>query len=114
MAFGTRVIFEVVREKDFGDITNSFTPLGTPLVEHVRLLSLNNSSNQEVYISFDGVTNHLRMTQNSFKLFDLSSNKVRDDGLFIGVGTQIYVKFVSTLGVSGSVWAEAMAAEGGV
>lgn len=114
MAFGTRVIFEALREKDFGDITGSYTPLGIPIVEHVRLLGISSSLNQEIYISFDGTTDHLRVSQNSFKLFDLSANKVRDDGLFMEVGTQIYVKYVGTPGVSGTVWVEIMAAEGGV
>lgn len=114
MAYGTRVGFEAVREAAFGAVTGSFTSLGAPTSEFVRLISISNSTNADVYVSFDGVTNHLRMSAGSFKLFDFSSNKVRDDGLFIGVGTQIYIKYVSTLGTSGNVWAECMHAEGGV
>jgi len=113
MAYGTRVSFDAIRELDFGDISGTYAALGTPFGDHVRLLSLNNSTDQQLYISFDGVTDHLRMPSNSFKLFDLSANKVRDDGLFIAVGTQIYVKKVSASVTSGSVWAEAMAAAGG-
>lgn len=113
MAFGTRVVFDAIREKDASSITGSYTPLGTPLVDNVRLIDIVNSCDQEVYISFDGITDHLRFDINSFKLFDLSSNKVRDDGLFLAAGTQVYVRFVSSTTVSGTVWIECIYAEGG-
>lgn len=114
MAYGTRVAFEPIRESAFGSITASYTALGTPTTEYVRLISLNNFTNADVYVSFDGINNHLKMPAGSFQLFDLSSNKVRDDGLFIGIGTQIFVKYVSTLGSTGSFWVECMHADGGV
>jgi hypothetical protein len=66
-----------------------------------------------MYISDDGVNNKLRMPANSFVLFDFSSNKVRDDGLFVSVGTQFYVKQV-TAPSSGAVWIEVISASGGV
>jgi len=113
MAYGTRVVFEELRELGFASITASYTPMGLPTNSHVRLISISNSTEEDIYISFDGITDHLRLTSLSFKLFDLSSNKVRDDGLFIEVGTQVYVKYVSNLGTQGSVWMEALSAEGG-
>lgn len=113
MAFGTRVTFDAVRELDAASISGTYAAVGTPTTGHVRLLSINSSAPEDVYISFDGSTDHLRMSSNSFKLLDLSANRVRDDGLFIAVGTQIYVKFVSTTSVIGTVWAEIMYAEGG-
>lgn len=113
MAFGTRVNFEPVREIDATSILGTYVALGTPLVNHIRLISFNNSTTQDVYISFDGIDDHLRLSDNSFKLLDLSSNKVRNDGLFIAVGTQIFVKYVSTTSTTGNVWAETLFAEGG-
>lgn len=113
MAFGTKVEFDAIREKSASIITTSYTSLGVPFYANVRLLSINNTMDQEIYISYDGITNHLRMPSNSFKLFDLSANKIRDDGLFLSVGTQIYVKFVNATTINGSVWAEVMYAEGG-
>jgi len=113
MAFGTRVIFDAVREVDAASITGSYTSLGSPFTDHVRLIDLNNTTDQEVYISFDGTTDHLRFAENSFKLFDLSANKIRDDGLFLPVGTQLFVKYVSTTTPNGAFWVEIMYGEGG-
>lgn len=113
MAFGTRVAFEALREKAFGDVTSSFTALGTPLADHCRLVSFNNETNVDLYLSFDGSTNHLRIAANSFKLLDLSANKIRDDGLFLPTGLQISVKDTGLSATSGLIWAEVMFADGG-
>lgn len=113
MGYGTRVTFDSVRELGFGSMGATFVAVGSPLTDHVRLLGLNSSLNEEVYVSFDGITDHLRMASNSFKLYDLSANKIRDDGLFLAVGTQIYVREVSASVASGSFWVEAMFGEGG-
>ena len=53
------------------------------------------------------------MAANSFLIIDLSTNKIRDDGLFLAIGTQFYVKQV-TGPSSGSVWIEVIHGEGGV
>ena len=113
MAYGTRIAWDAVRELAFGSISGTYAALGTPLADHARLLGLNNSTGVELYVSFDGSTNHLRIASNSFKLFDISTNKVRDDGLFLPVGTQIYVKQVSGAAAAGSIWAEVAYAQGG-
>lgn len=114
MAFGTRVRFEPVREVAFGSIGASYTALGTPTSDHTRLFSVNNGTNADVYVSFDGTTNHLRVAGNSFQLFDFSSNKVRDDGFFVDAGTTFYVKRVSAAPTMGSLWVEVAYASGGV
>lgn len=108
MAFGTRSTFDVVREIAFGSVSGTYASVGTPMTDHVRLISFNNSLDQDVYVSFDGSLDHLRVAKNSFKLLDLSANKVRDDGLFLAVGTQIYIKEVSASVASGDFWIEVM------
>ena len=97
MAFGTRVYFDAIRELAFGSVTGTYAALGVPTSDNVRLISFQNQTNEQVYISFDGVVDNLRLASNSFKLLDLSANRVRDDGLFIASGTQIYVKYVLSL-----------------
>ncbi len=113
MAFGTRIQFDSVRELDASSISGTYSSLGTPTQDNTRIIILTNSTGQDVYISFDGNNDHLRMASNSFKLLDFSSNKIRDDGLFLSSGVQIFVKFVSTTTVSGTVWVEVIYAEGG-
>jgi phage repressor protein C with HTH and peptisase S24 domain len=114
MAFGTRAEFDPVREVAFGGISATYAPVGGPLTDHARIVIMSNSGNAEVYISVDGINNNFRLASNSFKLIDFSTNKIRDDGLFVAVGTQFYVKQVSGAVGSGAVWIEVISAVGGV
>jgi len=113
MAFGTRVVFAPIRELDGASITGSYVALGTPLADHGRIITLTNATGQQIYISFNGIDDNLRLASNSFKLLDLSTNKIREDGLFLAVGTQIFVRYVSTTSITGALWAEIMSGEGG-
>jgi hypothetical protein len=114
MAFGTRVQFEAVREIASGSIGASYSAVGSATIDHSRLVVFANSTDAEVYISLDGTTNHLRFAPNSFKIFDFTTNKVRDDGLFIDIGTVFYIKRVSAAPTSGTFWIEVMYAAGGI
>lgn len=114
MAFGTRVQFDAVRELAFSGISGSYATVGTPLTDHARIINFNNSTNVDIYISLDGTTNNLRLAANTFQLFDFSTNKIQDDGLFVPIGTQFYAKQVSGAPASGTVWIEVISGAGGV
>lgn len=114
MAYGKRATFSAVRELDFGSISGTYAAVGTPTADHSRIISFQNGCNQDLYISLDGTTDNLRIAANSFKLFDLTTNEAGNEGLFLEVGTQIYVKEVSASVTSGTFWVEILFAEGGV
>ena len=114
MAYGTRATFDAVREIAFGSISGTFAPIGTALTDHARLVRFVNSTNAEVYISLDGITDQIRMAINSFFILDFSANKVRDDGLFVPIGTVFFTREVSASAASGAVWIEVVSAAGGV
>lgn len=116
MAYGTAVQFDSIRERTFGSIGATYAAVGGAFAFHGRIICISNSCDVEVYISFDGVNDHLRLARNSFKLYDFSTNKIRDDGLFMAVGTIVSVRRVSGAPTSGAVWVEVMhaAASGGV
>lgn len=114
MAYGTRAKFNAIREIAFGGISGTYAALGTALTDHARIIRFVNSTNAEVYVTTDTSENELRIAAASFVLYDFSSNKIRDDGLFVHIGTQFYVKQVSGAPTSGGVWIEVISAEGGV
>jgi len=114
MAYGRRVEFEAVREAAFGAIGAAYTALGTALIDNARIISFYNTTDAEVYISFDGVTNHIRLASGTFQVFDLTANKVRDDGYFVANGTVIFQSRVAGAPTSGALWAEVVIAAGGV
>ena len=113
MAYGKRVAFEPIREIAFGSITGTYQAVGTGLADNARLIRIVNQMDTQMYISIDGTTDHIRLPAGGFLLLDLSANKIRDDGLFLAVGTIFYVKQVSAPS-TGSLWIEVLYAEGGV
>lgn len=114
MAYGTRVFFEPIREVAFGGIGAAYTAVGTGTTDYTRLFLVNNSTDKDVYISLDGTTNHLRVNAGSGQIYDLTANKVQDDGFFVKKTTVFYVKRTAMgAPTSGSVWIQVLAAEGG-
>lgn len=114
MAFGTRVRFEEIRELAFGGIGANYAAVGGSTGDHTRLVAMYNTTDTDVYVSLNGVTNQLRIASGSGKVYDLTTNKVRDDGLFIDQGTIFYVKRAAGAPSTGRVWFEVMYADGGV
>lgn len=110
MAYGRRVQFEAVREVAFGGIGAAYAALGPALTDNARLIGITNTTDAEVYISFDGVIPHLRVASGGFKLYDLTANKVRDDGYFLSTGTVISQRRVAGAPTTGDLWAEVIIA----
>jgi len=98
----------------FGGISGNYAAVGTALTDHARIIRFVNATDAQLYVSLDGSTNHIRMAANSFFLLDFSTNRIRDDGLFVPVGTIFYTKQVSGAAGSGSIWIEVISGAGGV
>lgn len=113
MAYGTKAAFEPLREVAFGSVNATYTALGGAFTDHVREIRIVNALNTAAYLSTDGTTDHIKMAPSSEYVIDLSTNKVRDDGLFLALGTQLYLKY-DTAPSSGSFWVETLYAQGGV
>lgn len=114
MAFGSKVKFEAVREIDFIDILATYEAVGTGTTDHSRIIRFVNGTDVQVLISLDGATDHIRMAADSFLIFDFSSNKITDHGLFVSLGTTFSVKRQSGAPTLGSFWIEVISAIGGI
>jgi hypothetical protein len=113
MAYGTRVQFNPLGTVAFGSIGATYATFGAPMPGHARIIRFCNSTNADVIISSDGITDNLRVAANSFILFDFSTNRIQDDGLFVQKGDQFYIKY-ATAPSSGAAWIEVITASGGV
>ncbi len=106
MAFKTKLRLDPIRSLAFGSIGAAYNAVGTSLADPARLIVFNNLTDASVFFSLDGITDHLILPPNGFKLFDITMNKVHEDGFFIAEGTVIYVKQVSGAPTNGSVYIE--------
>lgn len=106
MAYKNKLKVDAIRTVAFGSVGAAYSAVGTALDDPARLFCLTNTTDADVYFSIDGTTNHFIVPTNSFKLIDITTNKVREDGYFLAEGTIFYVKRVSGAPTSGSVYIE--------
>ena len=106
MAYPKRFAIDTIRTAAFGAIGAAYSAVGEALDEPCRIFCLTNLTDQDVFFSLDGVNDHFIVPTNSFKLIDVTANKVRDDGFFVREGTVFYVVRVAGAPTLGSVYIE--------
>jgi hypothetical protein len=102
MGLEIRILPEELRSLPFTTIAMSaaYTGIGTAFAHPIRIFELQNLTDELMFFSFDGVTDHIALPANGFLLLDITTNKTATQGFFIGEGTRIYVRYSSipTLG----------------
>lgn len=95
-----RAKFTEAREKAFGDITNSFTMVGTVFENPSSILYVQNLTDQimDFSISFEGTDVTFSLAPNGTLSADMEANQVS-----IAKGEAIFVKYRSTPPTSGFV-----------
>lgn len=109
MSNAQRVAFEPLRSLAFGSVAASYTAVGGLYDNPARLIKIDNSTDANVLISFNGVDDHIFVPAISAVLFDYASDRVGpEDRLEQPVNTQIYVKRESGAPSSGNVYVSLM------
>lgn len=104
-ATAQKIRYEVLRSLAFGSIGAGYVGIGAAFANPVRMLMIDNLTDQNVIISFDGINDHTIVAAHSGKVLDYASNKMAPaDHLEQAVGERVYVKAVSVLPTLGSVY----------
>jgi hypothetical protein len=98
-----RLRAETCRSLAFGSIGAGYTAIGTAMENPVRALLLQNLTNATVWISFDGVHDHMPLMAQGYLMFDITSNRTQDTGWYLSEGDKLYCKQLGIPG-SGSVY----------
>jgi hypothetical protein len=93
---GQSIKDEALREVAFGSITSSYVALGAVFGHDAFIDAFTNETNANIYISFDGVTDHKKLGAQVGRVTDLKSNDA-----FRKAGTQVYVKHDGSAPTSG-------------
>jgi len=96
------VRFDTLRLIAYTALTSTFTPFGfvtsqstpAPFAHAMRVLNFKNTTDADVYISYDGVTINDIIPSSSFDLYDLTSDQDANEMFRYQSGTQIYASFV--------------------
>jgi len=103
MSFGVRMVPDTLRSLAFGGIGANYAPVGSVFAHPMRLINIQNLTDAILLFSFDGVTDHVIVPNESGIIYDFCTNRVGMAGAMISNGTTMYVK-QSGVPTSGSVY----------
>lgn len=90
---GVRVVPETLRQIASGAIGVGFTAIGAAYDHSIRIISLKNLTDVELYFSYDGVTIHEILPASSALVLDFTANSSSIQFPFIASGTTIYTTY---------------------
>jgi hypothetical protein len=109
MPFVQYALIDNLREIAGTAINASYQQIGGVFTINPRIISFNNGTNVDIYVSTDGINNKLRIAANSFQLFDIQMNKSDTGDNLFPIGTGIWVKETSEGAPTlGEFWVEAI------
>lgn len=100
-SLAVRAAFDIQRFLAQASITASYKAIGTSSSFPIRLLYVVNDTNALAQFSDDGINDKFVVGSGGFVIFDISSDQSHGNGLFLPIGTTIYVK-QSSASMSGS------------
>lgn len=92
MAYKIRFRMEALRSAAFGVIGVPYSAVGVAISQPIRAFKITNTTDQAVIVSLDGVLDNIYMPAMSYTLYDITANKVREDGYFMDMGSFFWVK----------------------
>ena len=97
--------FEDLRSLAFGSISGTYALVGTATNNPVRLIDIDNTTDANLIISFNGIDDKIFVAANGFKIYDFASNKSNQGGsLDLPAFTLFYVKQESSAPTTGNVY----------
>lgn len=107
MAGSKQLTYEPIRELDGKSIsTGAYAQIGGPIEINASLIRFINDTHADVFISFDGINDHIFVIGRGSLTLDLTAHATATDGLFPRAGRPFFVKGVTVNPVGGSVWIE--------
>jgi hypothetical protein len=91
MGLGTRMIPATQLAIVAANVTAGYVAVGTLLYAPLQI-TFSNFTDHDIQVSFDGINDHFPMMSRSAFVNDVASNQIMDKGLFVGLGTTIWVK----------------------
>jgi len=112
MNLAKKLLFEPARSLAFGSVGAAYMGIGTAFDKPIRLIILQNLTDEVIWLSFDGIEDHIPLASISYIILDVTANKATEEGWFIGEGTRVYAKKLSGAPSSGAVYVSACYGKG--
>jgi len=95
MSYPKRVTIDAARTLAFGGVGVAYAAVGTPLEAFARIIAFKNLLGVTIWISFDGVNDHLILPSSNSQIIDFSTNQSTIENYFVAQGTQFYVRHIA-------------------
>ncbi len=104
-SFSVRLLAEPVRSLAHGSILGGgvYIGVGTEIDNPARMILIQNFTDADLMLSFDGINDHFPMLNYSHLILDITGNKTREDGFFLAEGQRLYATQISAP-TTGSVY----------
>lgn len=103
MANSLRMDVDACRVLAFGGIGANYAAVGGALTEPATMIFFQNLTDELLYFSYDGVTDHFPLTAGGQKSLDIAANRDINQDFKRAVGTIFYVKRIG-VPTAGSVY----------
>jgi hypothetical protein len=100
---GMRVVADTLRIMLFGTVDFAYLPIGSVFSHPIRLLNINNDTNEAILISYDGVSNNQYIPAQTGLVLDFTSNSGATVFPLMAAGTIIYAAGFTALPTSGVI-----------
>lgn len=100
---GIRITAELLRVLAFGGIGLPFVRIGDVFANPIRILSIKNDTDADLFFSYDGVTPQEYIPAQTGIVLDFTSNSGAHIFPFMGAGSGVYVAQVTAAPTSGLV-----------
>lgn len=107
MSLAIRLQAEALRSLAFGSISAVYAGIGTSFAKPIRILNVQNLTDQTLLFSFNGIDDHFILPTEGFIILDVTTNKSLSQGWYIAEGTRLYVRDNGTPTTSGAVYVSA-------
>jgi hypothetical protein len=106
-AYSTVVDWENLRSLPYTSMADTFVGIGTPFANPIRILSIYNSTDEDLFLSNDGVNDKIVIPAHSEQVYDIGANRSSQGGwLVLSAGRRLYVRYPASAPTQGAVYVE--------
>lgn len=98
-----RYRIEPIRSLAAGSISGTYMGIGSAIDNPALQIKIDNNTDADLMFSIDGINDQIFMASKTGFISDVSTNKGLGGGLYLSIGTRLYVKEIGTP-TTGSVY----------
>ena len=106
MAYPKRAVIDTIRTIGFAAIGAGYIAVGAAFAAPVRIISIKNTTNENIFFSDDGVNDKFVIPAGSGSVYDLTAARTNQENLFLAEGGFAYIRRAGGAPTSGNCYIE--------